>query len=79
MKDLSICDELIDYFEKSDEQQEGVLSPNKVVKWAKDSIDVPVYLWEDKPVYKRYRDELQEQLQNFTKQYPILNETTSAN
>ena len=76
MKDLSICDELIDYFEKSDNQQEGVLGPNKVIKWAKDSIDVPVYLWEDIPVYKKYRHELQEQLHNYIQQYPVLNETS---
>ncbi len=77
MKDLSICDELIDYFEKSDKQQEGVLGPDKVIKWAKDSVDVPVYLWEDIPVYKKYRHELQEQLNNYIQQYPVLNETSA--
>ena len=75
MKDLSICDELIDYFEKSDNKKPGLIGDGRVDTSVKDSTEVPVYLWKDIPIYVKYRNALQEMLEIYKLQYPEINET----
>ena len=79
MKDLSICDELIDYYEKTDDKKPGLVVGGVVDKSVKDSTEIPIYLWEDKPntmpdIFRKYANALQEMLEFYKLQYPILDE-----
>ena len=42
LDDLSICDELIDFFEKSDNKETGKIGRGNVFKEIKDSTDVAI-------------------------------------
>ena len=76
MKDLSICDELIDYFEKSDDKVLGMVGEGRVDKTVKDSTEVSIHVWEDKPIFKKYGSALGEMLGFYKLQYPILDEAS---
>ena len=75
MKDLSICDELIDYYEKSDNKTEGIVGGGRIDKTVKDSTEVIVNLWDNIPVLNKYEKTLQDMLEFYKLQYPEINET----
>ena len=72
MKDLSICDELIDYYEKSNDKGPGLVGKGVVDKSVKDSTEISIHLWEDKPIFKKYTNALNEMLELYKLQYPII-------
>ena len=72
LSDTSICDDLINFFESSSDSAPGTIFRSSgergvVNKNLKDSIDLGLYL--DQPIAMRYRELLQEVLEEYKRKY----------
>lgn len=70
MKDLTICDQLIEYFKRSPNKQEGTVGP-VVDKNIKDSTDCIVPVETNSDIINSYFDELAEICEKYKNKYPF--------
>jgi hypothetical protein len=75
--DLTICDDLLDYYKKSDRKRKGttfIPSGEIIVDTNfKDSVDVPIYPDDHNEAFGRYIVELQKAVDNYIDVYPECN------
>jgi hypothetical protein len=78
LRDKEICEELIDYFEKSPHKKPGVSTSGNVTidKSIKDSTDLSISLYDSKvpQCIINYVNQLQEVCEKYIKKYPYCNE-----
>jgi hypothetical protein len=78
LKDLSICDDLVQYFESSDRKKPGMMSYKTIDKSLKDSTDISVHLSEinqkEHSVVLNYCNLLLKSLDEYVKEYPECND-----
>ena len=81
LKDKSICDDLITYFDQSNNKTPGVtinsLRGSCVDKSVKDSTDVSTTLYDPNPAIQKYLKELTNITTKYRKNFPMLDEYAS--